>query len=518
MNAKMLPLAFVVVAACTIADVARAQDAAPLDAEIRQILGDLYEVRAGGQIAVFLVTPQGIILGDPLNRPTAVWLRGELSSRFPNRPVRYVVHSHHHFDRAEDGGVFDTAQVVAHREFNSEVAAARSSLPAFVAVTDSNLNGRFDPSEIAGSSDAALILSRDRNGDGIVTATELYSQVRPARITYSKRLTIMLGGKSVELVHPGPAYARDMTVLYFPEQRVVFAADAPPVTTAPFSFGPFRPRDVYEWIHAIAPLDFDMLIFGNGETLARADLVGLAAYLDAMRSKVADASEQGTSLAEAQARVVLDQYRASPHYAGRSTQIAAVYRTVQLLKLEVSAVGVSNYDRPDSSHCASYTLCAVGGAVPAATGAAAFLFGKGFGVAGELTLGQQSWNTRTRPLYQEEIALRQSRGSVLFRFAPPRSSRLSYAFLGGASTTVGDARGMTHLLGAFVPAGGRHNVHSNELRIGYTAGVDVLLDGRFGLVVPVRATYTPSLPQYWPSRVNIRAGIGMSLRLLRHVG
>ena len=42
------------------------------------------ELRNGQQTTVFLVTPEGIILADPLRRDTALWLKGELGARFPN--------------------------------------------------------------------------------------------------------------------------------------------------------------------------------------------------------------------------------------------------------------------------------------------------------------------------------------------------------------------------------------------------------------------------------------------------
>jgi glyoxylase-like metal-dependent hydrolase (beta-lactamase superfamily II) len=507
----------VFICACGLAGGADAQPVPAIDADIRQVSGPLYEVVAGSQTTVFLVTPDGIIVADPLNRPTALWLKDALASRFPNRPVRYVVYSHHHFDRAEGASAFGDPQVVAHREFNDALDAARKTLPAYVNVVDTNLNGTFDPPEISVGSDATLVLSKDRNGDGIVTPEELYQQVRAARTTYSTQLTLMLGGMSVQLVHPGPAYSRDMTVLYFPDQRVLFAANGPPVHRVPFSFDGFRPADVYQWIHAVRRLDFETLIFGNGDTMERAELVALADYLDDVRADVVDAYDRGESIGRLQARPVSTAYGSSPHASERSPQLAAVYRTVKLLKVRVGAVAAGNYDRPDASHCTAYTACAVGGAVPAITGSAAFLFLRAMGVVGELTIEQQSWNTRTREFYDEEIALRQSRGSLLLRFGPPRSSPFSYAIVGGLSVIDGDARGMTHVRSAFVPTGGRHSIHTHDKRLGYTVGVDLTIGRRFGLVVPLRLTYTPSLPQYWPSGMNFRAGAGVTAEVFRHV-
>src|SRR5687767_8206842 len=91
---------------------------APPMRTITQVRGDLYKVQSGVGVAavtVFLVTADGIILADPLTPEFAAWLKGELATRFPGRPVRYVINSHYHYDHARGGGMFaDSARYVAH--------------------------------------------------------------------------------------------------------------------------------------------------------------------------------------------------------------------------------------------------------------------------------------------------------------------------------------------------------------------------------------------------------------------
>src|SRR5690606_16522455 len=69
-----------------------AQRPAPVR-ELVQLDEDLYRARNGNWYTILLVTPDGIILGDPINRDFARWLRMELDMRF-DVPVRYVVYSH----------------------------------------------------------------------------------------------------------------------------------------------------------------------------------------------------------------------------------------------------------------------------------------------------------------------------------------------------------------------------------------------------------------------------------------
>ena len=58
--------------------------------QITQISGDLYRASSGAWHGIFLVTPDGIILADPLNTAFATWLKEQLAERF-KVPVRYVI-------------------------------------------------------------------------------------------------------------------------------------------------------------------------------------------------------------------------------------------------------------------------------------------------------------------------------------------------------------------------------------------------------------------------------------------
>src|ERR1044072_3770160 len=66
--------------------VAHAQPRGPAR-EIIPLTGDLYRARNGNWYTIFLVTRDGIILGDPINPAFASWLKGELATRF-TVPVR----------------------------------------------------------------------------------------------------------------------------------------------------------------------------------------------------------------------------------------------------------------------------------------------------------------------------------------------------------------------------------------------------------------------------------------------
>jgi len=215
-HSKLAALAVVTLAAGCFASAGQAQPAGAAPPrtpprEITQVSGDLYRARNGNWYTVFLVTPAGIILGDPINKEFAPWLKGELDTRFPGKPVRYVVYSHSHFDHAEGGAVFaDTATFVGHENMARNLDGRYPQMPGDM--IDRNGNGVIDREEIDIPTNTrpgvcgmgpGFFDSFDRNGDGTMTPQELQAFIVKPTLLYSERLRIELGGKVVELVHPG---------------------------------------------------------------------------------------------------------------------------------------------------------------------------------------------------------------------------------------------------------------------------------------------------------------------------
>src|SRR5262245_45081760 len=68
---------------------------------IANVKGAIYRAGNGNWWSLFVVTPKGIILMDPISPDFASWLKGQLAERYPGVPVRYVIYSHSHWDHIE---------------------------------------------------------------------------------------------------------------------------------------------------------------------------------------------------------------------------------------------------------------------------------------------------------------------------------------------------------------------------------------------------------------------------------
>jgi len=484
---------------------------------IANLTPNLYRFQVGAQVGVFLVTADGIVLADPLGGAAAEGLERAFAQRFPDRPVRYVLHTSPRFNRAEGAYRFTkTAEIVGHASFNAELSRARRETPSYLRDLDRDRNGRFDPTELGNDARAASIIERDRDNDGRVTLAELYQSVSGVESEYARRRKISSGGNSVELVHIRQASGTDTTALHFPQERYLFI-DRFPDLSRPFAAVGSTPRDVIAMVHTLAALDIDTVLTSDGITIAGADVRALSAYLRDLQTGVMAAYEAGETVAQLQTSAFLDAHRETPYYAQRQTHIAEVFTTLRDVRVAADVTSIVHGFPSDGVYCESYTACGHERFVPGAKAGLRISFRR-FVTAVELSLEQQSLSSRTGPLYEDAWQRREAIGSFLVgRTGAPARTR-TYSLLGGLSVIRADAAGISHLKQTFVSLGGRRPHHDRWTHLGLTGGIDVALGlgERMALVVPVRTTYLlRDGGELRPSRLTFVVGAGLRVRAYR---
>jgi hypothetical protein len=184
----------------------------------------------------------------------------------------------------------------------------------------------------------------DRNGDGTMTPQELQQHIVAPTVVYNDRMRLSLGGKVVELVHPGVNHSNDATVMVFPAERAAFAtefiADALVTGNArslPSACGPFDGSPLAEWIQSyrtVEGLDFDVMITGHGSALLDKALVReTREYFEYLRAEVAAGMAAGQTLEQLKESVRLTPYREWANYERlRSDNVEAAYRNLLLYR------------------------------------------------------------------------------------------------------------------------------------------------------------------------------------------
>lgn len=261
---QVFPSVIGCIAALSLAPQGVAQDASTRS--IDHVAGDLYRAVDNAHRTVFLVTSEGIILADPIGTDFATWLKAELDERF-GLPVRYVLYSHYHQDHASGGAVFeDDAQFIGHENMIPNLEA--------------------------------------------VAGQVAYAEVRAPDITYADRMTVTLGGKTVEMLHALPSHSNDSSIIHFPEERAIFAVDFVNVRRVPFQTMSGAP--ISAWINANLDMqtrvDYDIAVPAHGRVGTKEDVYDTTRYMVDLREAVAEAVAAGLSLEETQATVLMDDY------------------------------------------------------------------------------------------------------------------------------------------------------------------------------------------------------------------
>jgi glyoxylase-like metal-dependent hydrolase (beta-lactamase superfamily II) len=214
---------------------------------------------------------------------------------------------------------------------------------------DRNDNGVIDPEEISIPTTAWPGIcglgpnsfgQMDRNKDGRIAPAELQADIRRPDIVYSDRMRLDLGGKTVELIHPGLNHSDDATVMYFPAERVVFAteflADALVTTSMrsmPSACGAFDGHPMAEWIRSyrtVEALDFDVLVPGHGALFKKADVTEARQFFEDLRAEVSAGMSAGKSLDELRKTITLAKYKEWAYFDRlRDANIAAAYTNLK---------------------------------------------------------------------------------------------------------------------------------------------------------------------------------------------
>jgi len=250
---------------------------------ITQIAGDLYRFQNRAHYSVFLVTPEGILVTDPINADAAKWLKAELADRFPGVPVRYLVYSHSHADHISGGEVFaDTATVVSHERAKQHIVAEQ-----------------------------------------VPTAIP--------QVTFSDRKTLELGGRQVELIYLGPSHSDNLIAMRFPAERTVFAVDIVAVKRLPYQDFPDADLNgLIAGLKTIEALDFDTLAPGHGALGGKTDVTDHRRYLETLRDRVKAGMADGKSVDELKQTVTMSEYASWGMYKEwREPNVAGMYRLLQ---------------------------------------------------------------------------------------------------------------------------------------------------------------------------------------------
>jgi len=248
---------------------------------------NVYIFRNVNHQAMFVVTSEGVIATDPVayGRPNGGQAYLDEIRKITDKPVKYVIYSHHHYDHIAGGKAFKDAGAtfIAHRRAKERLEQLR---------------------------DPHTVLPDEAVGD-------------------SGR-TITLGGTTLELTYHGPNHSDSTLVMRLPKERIIFVVDTIPVGQVPGrGMIDFYPLESEAFIKQVLALDWDRLIPGHpgpGDRLGtKKDAQDQLALLQAASAEMKKLAQEGKCWDTAEKEFKLPDYASWPGYAGNLEFIARRY-------------------------------------------------------------------------------------------------------------------------------------------------------------------------------------------------
>jgi glyoxylase-like metal-dependent hydrolase (beta-lactamase superfamily II) len=248
----------------------------------------VYIFRNGNHQSMFVVTSEGVIATDPIGygRPTGGADFVAAIRQVTDKPIKYLVYSHHHYDHIAGGKAFKDAgaTIVAHKRATERLAVLK------------------DP------------------------ATPL-----PDESVDDSGRVIRLGGKIVELSYVGINHSDSTLVMRLPQDRIIFLVDLVPVGAFPgLGMIDFFPLEAMESLKKIAAMDWDRMIPGHpgqpGDRLGtKKDVEDHIALQQHASDVVKEQARAGRCWNPAEAETQFDRYKDMPGYANGRAYVVRRY-------------------------------------------------------------------------------------------------------------------------------------------------------------------------------------------------
>lgn len=265
-----------------------AQDKPPAYSTVKvEGTDNVYAFTYGNRVSVFVVTSAGVLATDPggYGQPKRVPTYLEEIRKVTDKPIKYLVYSHHHYDHISGGQPFKDAgaKIVAHKQAKVRLAALK------------------DPD------------------------TPLPDEVM------DKKKVIKLGATTVELTYHGLNHSDSTIALRLPKEKVLFVVDLIPVGSVPGrGMIDFYPLEAEKSIESMLKLDWNILIPGHpgapgGRFGTKADAQEQLTFLREASEAVKTAARQGKCWEPTEKELQLPKYESWPGYKNNLPFVARRY-------------------------------------------------------------------------------------------------------------------------------------------------------------------------------------------------
>ncbi len=305
-----------------------------------KVADGVYYATASGTMTVGANSPilvnadEAIVIDSEITPAAARALVADLKS-ITDRPVRYVIDSHYHYDHAFGNQIFaPEVQVIGHdntrKRLSTDETLRQYTFLNSVTPVPERVNALRE--RIAQEPNPQQKAALERQVANSLAYLEQVKEVRvsPPNVSFDHTLTLVRGGREIRLLYLGRGHTDTDVVTYLPKERIVCTGDL--MESVVSYAGDSYPEEWIATLEKLKALDFDTVMPGHGVVFkGKEKITAFQRYLRDVLTQVAALRRQGLSAEDAAAKVDVTAYRSEfASIRGVGIDPAAVRRIYQL--------------------------------------------------------------------------------------------------------------------------------------------------------------------------------------------
>jgi len=304
-----------------------------------------------GANSCVIVNDQEVLITDPGETPATAKAFIEDIKTITNKPVRYVVDTHHHFDHAHGNQIFGPdINIIGHDQAYAMLAGNELLQQSYVTqAAPALLQQRLDALKaqpLPADPEQAAAQKRQIAALELRIPQEKEIKPTPPNTTFSESLTLHRGSREIQIWFLGRAHTDNDIVVFLPQEKIACTGDE---MEAQLSYT--ADAFVDEWpatLEKLAALDFQTALPGHGAPFTGKDRIrAFQSYLRDFSKQVHTFQAQGLSVEETAKRVDLTSHATDfQQIRGVGADIRGVQRMYDLIgnpKAPMRSVGSTQY-------------------------------------------------------------------------------------------------------------------------------------------------------------------------------
>jgi cyclase len=297
----------------------------------------IYYTTASGTMTVganspVIVTDNEAMIVDSQITPAAARAMVQDLKAVTDKPVRYVIDSHYHYDHSHGNQIFGPdVQVIGHD--NARKRMLGNVLEQYTYLTS------VDPTRattlkqrIGETSDAEQKAALERNLKNQIDYLEAVKEVKvtPPNLTVNSRIGLYPGGREIEIVYLGRGHTDTDLVILLPRERIAMTGDL--MESVISYMGDSYPEEWIATLERLKGLDFDTVMPGHGVVFKGKDhITAFQRYLRSFIDQTNKLRTSGVSADDAARRIDMTAFsRDFPQIRAAGVDVAGVRRIYKL--------------------------------------------------------------------------------------------------------------------------------------------------------------------------------------------